>query len=334
MAVSMMQRDKLDLNRKTLLLATLSSIALSNSPSVNAQGIGEYGGLMGIPRPVPSGHASAVSGLYNAPNLTGGSSSAGGGAGAGMPIVGDSREIAKNVADKANAYFNEAQKKEKAGNAAEAQKLYLTSAAWRERVWGTKDPAVYVIYGKVGSLCMKQGKMAEAEAAFRKQIACSVRLYGAGAYEAVPVLNNLGEAVVAQGKWPDAVGTYRQVYQLKKRKMGDNNSETLGAMLKLCNALKQSGNLKDAESMSKEGATLAQQTPENALLVQAFNEVMNPPASPTGGTPSDAGASANPAAGAAPPASTSTVQPSTSTEPKGLTNPTSSEKESVQKPPK
>ncbi len=284
MAVSVMKTERMRLNGSLLL--AVSAMAFSAAP-VGAQGIGEYGGLMGMPRPMPTGHAGALQNLYGAGSLdkvTGGQSVA---AGAGMPLVGDSRVIAKNVADKANAYFNEAQKKEKAGKLAEAEVLYRSSAAWRERVWGTKDPAVYVIYGRVGGLCTKQNKHAEAEAAYRRQVACAVKLYGAGAYESCPVLSHLAESCMAQNKLPEAISTYRQVFQLKKRKLGDTNAETLGAMLKLTNALKQNGNTVEAEAMAKEGAKLAQNSPENSLLVQAFNEVFNPQA-PTSTAP-DAG---------------------------------------------
>ncbi len=284
MAVSVMKREKVRLNRG-LLLTISAAMAITAAP-VGAQGIGEYGGVLGMPKPMPTGHAGALQNLYGAGSLdkvTGGQSA---GAGAGMPLVGDSRVIAKNVADKANAYFNEAQKKEKAGKLAEAEMLYRSSAAWRERVWGTKDPAVYVIYGKIGALCTKQNKHSESEAAYRRQIACSVRLYGAGAYESCPVLSHLAEACMAQSKLPEAISTYRQLYQLKKRKLGDTNAETLGSMLKLAGALKQNGNTAEADAMAKEGAKLAQASPENALLVQAFNEVVNPPAATS--TPADA----------------------------------------------
>lgn len=297
-----------------------AGFALSVAPA-GAQGMAEYGGLMGIPKPMPTGHAGALQNLYGAGSLdkiTGGQSA---GAGSALPLVGDSRVIAKNVADKANAFFNEAQKKEKAGKLAEAEVLYRSSAAWRERVWGTKDPAVFVIYGKIGALCTKQNKLPEAEAAFRRQIACAVRLYGAGAYEMCPILINLAQTCMAQNKLPDAISTYKQVYQLKKRKVGDTNAETLQVMLKLASALKQNGNASEAEAMCKEGARLAQLTPDNVLLVQAFNEVINPPAAPAASADATAPAAASTApastaapgspATSAPGAGTSAVVPST-----------------------
>jgi len=157
---------------------------------------------------------------------------------------------------------------------------------------------------------VKQNKIPEAEAAYRRQIACAVRLYGAGAYEMCPILSNIGEACIAQGKFPDAVSSYRQLHQLKKRKLGDANSETLGAMLKLAGALKQGGNVKEAETMAKEGATLAQASPENALLVQAFNEVINPPAASP-----DTGAASDPAARpTSSPGGTPAIEPARKTE--------------------
>lgn len=302
-----MQREEMRSNRGSLLSISAGlalSFALSALP-VSAQGMAEYGGVMGMPKPMPTGHVGALQNLYGAGSLDRLNVQSGG-AGSALPFVGDSRVIAKNVADKANAYFNEAQKKEKAGKLAEAEVLYRSSAAWRERVWGTKDPAVFVIYGKLGMLCTKQNKLPEAEAAYRRQVACAVRLYGAGAYEMCPILINLAQTCVAENKLPDAITTYKQVYQLKKRKLGDSNAETLGVMLKLAGVLKQNGNAAEAEAMCKEGVRLAQLTPENALLVQAFNEVINPPAAAPADATAPAAAGTAPAAsapGSAPPAS-------------------------------
>ncbi|HNB22085.1 MAG TPA: tetratricopeptide repeat protein [Candidatus Melainabacteria bacterium] len=252
-------------------------VAFLGGPGL-AQGISEYGGLMGMPKNVPSGHQGALTNLYGAGSLDKITGTQSAGAGSALPVVGDSRVIAKNIADKANHYFAEAQKREKAGKLSEAEAWYRGSAQMREQVWGTKDPAVFVIYGKIGALCTKQNKLPEAEAAYRRQIACAVRLYGAGAYEMCPVLAHVAEACVAQNKMPDAINAYRQIYQLKKRKLGDTNPEALGAMLKLAAALKQNGNSAEAETLAKEGAKLAATSQESAALAQSFNEVINPAA--------------------------------------------------------
>lgn len=323
-----MQRDMKSRQTTLLSAGTLLAILAGMPSSAVAQGIGEYGGVLGMPRPMPTGHAGALQNLYGAGSLKGiGAATAAAG---NAPIVGDSRVIAKNVADKANAFFNEAQKREKAGKLADAEALYRSSVTWRERIWGTKDPAVFVIYGRIGALCVKQGKMAEAEAAYRRQIACAVRLYGAGAYEMCPILGALAETSVAQNKLPDAITSYRQIYQLQKRKMGDTNSLTLDAMWKLAKTLKANGASAEADALAKEGANLAAKTPENALLVQAFNEVINPPpassvpaASETSpsGTASSAAAPASAAPGVAPSAAapgstaTSNATPSSSVAP-------------------
>jgi tetratricopeptide (TPR) repeat protein len=313
MAVIEMQRDDLRTYWKPLL-EKMTLVALSItllSPPALAQGISEYGGLMGMPRNVPSGHQGALTNLYGAGSLTNITGGQAAGAG-GLPVVGDSRVIAKNIADKANHYFAEAQKREKAGKLAEAEAWYRGSAQLREQVWGTKDPAVFVIYGKIGALCTKQNKLPEAEAAYRRQIACAVRLYGAGAYEMCPSLAHVAEACVAQNKMPDAINAYRQIYQLKKRKLGDTNSETLGAMLKLASTLKQNGNNAEADAMAAEGAKLAQASPENALLVQAFNEVVNPPAPGAAAPATDAGLSGGAGAGVGPAPATTAGSPSPS----------------------
>lgn len=321
-----MQRDDLRTIWKPLLekmpLVALS-IALLSPPAL-AQGISEYGGLMGMPRNVPSGHQGALTNLYGAGSLTNITGGQAAGAG-GLPVVGDSRVIAKNIADKANHYFAEAQKREKAGKLAEAEAWYRGSAQLREQVWGTKDPAVFVIYGKIGALCTKQNKLPEAEAAYRRQIACAVRLYGAGAYEMCPSLAHVAEACVAQNKLPDAINAYRQIYQLRKRKLGDTNPETLGAMLKLASTLKQNGNNAEADAMAAEGAKLAQASPENALLVQAFNEVVNPPPPGAAAPAADAGASAGAGSGAGPaPATTAGLPSPTAPSPPGASQTASS----------
>lgn len=251
-----------------------------------------------MPRPVPSGHADALSKLYGAGSLPGMSSSAGVGAPA---FVGDSREIAKNVADKANQLYAAAQQKEKAGKLAEAESMYRMSAGWRERVWGTKDPAVFVIYGRIAELCKKMNKLPEAEAAYRRQNVCGVRIYGAGAFEVTPVLNKLGDCCFTQNKLPDAISAYRQVYILRKRKLGDANEETLDIQLKLARALKMNGAHQEAQKLVDDGLKIIGTSTEgnSVKLKNGFDEVLAtapPAASPEGvAVPVPTGVSTQPA---------------------------------------
>lgn len=261
-----------------------------------------------MPRPVPSGHADALSKLYGAGSLPGMSSSAGVGAPA---FVGDSREIAKNVADKANKLYAAAQQKEKAGKLAEAESMYRMSAGWRERVWGTKDPAVFVIYGRIAELCKKMNKLPEAEAAYRRQNVCGVRIYGAGAFEVTPVLNKLGDCCFTQNKFPDAISAYRQVYILRKRKLGDANEETLDSQMKLARALKMNGAHQEAQKLVDDGLKIIGTNTEgnSAKLKRGFDEVLvvAPPAAAPEGVvaPTTPGAST-------PPSGSQSVSPSAS----------------------
>lgn len=236
-----------------------------------------------MPRPVPSGHADALSKLYGSGTLPGMSSQAGVGAPA---FVGDSREIAKNVANKANQLYAAAQQKEKAGKLADAEAMYRMSAGWRERVWGSKDPAVFVIYGRIAELCKKQNKLPEAEAAYRRQNVCAVKLYGAGAFESTPVLSKLGDCCFAQNKLPDAISAYRQVYILRKRKLGDANEATLDAQLKLARSLKMNGAHQEAEKLVADGLQIIGTSTEgnSPSLKVAFEEVLGATASQSAAT--------------------------------------------------
>ena len=66
MAVRVMQREKMRSNHGVLLSIFAGfalSLALSAAPA-SAQGLSEYGGLMGMPKPMPTGHAGALEGRH------------------------------------------------------------------------------------------------------------------------------------------------------------------------------------------------------------------------------------------------------------------------------
>ena len=90
-----MQREDLRVIRKTLLLNTslvAFSIAMSSLPAFG-QGISEYGGLMGMPKNMPTGHQGALTNLYGAGSLNKITGSQSGAAGSALPPETDNPKI-------------------------------------------------------------------------------------------------------------------------------------------------------------------------------------------------------------------------------------------------
>jgi tetratricopeptide (TPR) repeat protein len=169
----------------------------------------------------------------------------------------DAETIAKISAKNANNYFSLAQKKEKAGNLDEAQKLYFKALSIRERVWGDKDPAVASITFKIAEIHLKKGNKDAADVCFKRYLSIQAKNYGPGAYELVPVLIQLGNIALSQKRYMDAYSYFNRVVPLQERKLGDDAAETIDARLNLVDALVGLKEWKEAQKYLKTSETIA-----------------------------------------------------------------------------
>jgi tetratricopeptide (TPR) repeat protein len=269
--------------------------AVSSVPSF-AQGMAEMGAAHGMSATLGAGlHSQSgstgagMNKVYGSLNrslngMAGGSGdssaaeSSGGGVALdalGAPI--DPRLTVKNAGKESNHLYDLAVQKEKAGKNVEAEQLYRRSLAVRERIWGTKDPAVFKIMYKIAGLLRKRGDLPATEACYRAILTAQVKHFGAGEYELVPTLEKLGQVCFDQKKYDDSYNFFQQVYTQRSRKLGLDNPETVTAALELARAFTESGNLSDAaDLLSKTVNAKLNDTgsPQMVKLLEAYMGVL------------------------------------------------------------
>lgn len=235
----------------------------------NGQGLSEMGSVYGLPKPVPGANTTnAIRNLYQPGALPGVTASPSATTKDGQPLPpGETnRRIVATVGKEANRLFDAAAQKEKAGKLAESEKLYRQSMALRERIWGTRDPAVLVIIKKVGDLDTRQGKHAEAEAMYRRVLSVEGKRYGPGSYELVEILGKVAGSLEEQKKLVEAADFYNQIYGLKDRKLGSDHPDALAARLKAAKMYLLCNENKDVCMLMKQGIAAAEKSPDKASL--------------------------------------------------------------------
>lgn len=256
------------------LRAALLCMSISLVPTVPAlaQGISEMGAVhsmsatMGAGLHSQSGAASGgLNNVYGSLNkqlgaaASGSSGSGGSGSSAAAMALGstgdfpnvpvDPRLTVVTAGKESNRLYDLAVQKQKAGKNAEAEQLFLRSAAIRQTIWGNKDPAVWKIMEQIGALKTKRGDFAGAEQWYRVVLTAELKHYGAGTYELVPILEKMGQVSLAQKKYSDAQNYLQQVYTQRARKFGKDNPETVASALDLARAYSESGDLSSAADL-------------------------------------------------------------------------------------
>jgi hypothetical protein len=161
----------------------------------------------------------------------------------------DPRLTVMTAGKESNHLYDLAVQKEKAGKKGEAEQLYIRSAAIRQSIWGNRDPAVWKIMEKIGSLKAKRGDYAGAEEWYRVILTAELKHYGAGTYELVPILEKMGQVSLQQKKYSDAQNYLQQVYAQRSRKFGVEKPETVATALELSRAYSESEDFSDAASL-------------------------------------------------------------------------------------
>jgi tetratricopeptide (TPR) repeat protein len=278
----------------SMMIALISAV-----PSL-AQGISEMGAAHAMGATLGAGlHRNAggasngLNNVYGSINKQlGGVSAASGGSGSaaagsnnafafastdknGDPI--DPRIMVRDAGKESNRLFDLAVQKQKAGKNAEAEQLYRRSLLIRERIWGSKDPAVTKIMGVIAELMRKRGDLAGAEVCYHAVLTTELKHYGAGTYELVPTLEKLGQICFAQKKYSDSYNYFQQVYTQRSRKLGVDSPETITAALELSKAYYESGNFSDAaELLSKtiDAKLNDSGSPQMVKLLEAYMNVL------------------------------------------------------------
>ncbi|MCA0312482.1 MAG: tetratricopeptide repeat protein [Candidatus Melainabacteria bacterium] len=240
----------LPLARKSTAITYALSLLVVSACSVRsggAQGLMEYGGLMAMPKNLPSaGTINAMTSPYSKLSLPGGGSGGSSAAGSVMSAVQsigpdgsitiDPKKV-KEISLKAEKSYQTALSKLKiskpsAKDLKEAETALRETITLRNSVWGYSDPSMPILLNQLGSVYEKQGQTASAEACYRNALVYQAKKNGSS-YERVPSLQSLGRLYEKQGKLKEAVDNFNQVSQLIDRQDGENSNKALKARLDL-----------------------------------------------------------------------------------------------------
>jgi len=233
------------------LITLGTALTLALSVSVNpgrAQGIGEYGGLMGAPKHIPYNPNTnkTLHNVYGAPGrAAAGAASAASQASAGVIQSGDvtggggvaRAKIMQLSADSQKAY-EQGQKFFKEGNFKEAEKFFNYSLKVRETYWKNRDPMIPKIYRALADIYEETGKTPEKEKALNELLASYARIYGPGTKHRIEPLRELGDIQGSRGElWPSH-DSYEQALILAERYEGKDSAPVVELKLRMADKLK------------------------------------------------------------------------------------------------
>lgn len=212
---------------------------------VQAQGLMEYGGLMAMPRGLPTGAANALTRPYNmVPQLLPQGSSQGSAVNtvpsaiqSTMPdgtVVIDQKKV-KAISEKANKLYATAKEHFGANpskeDLKEAEKDLRESITLRNSVWGYQDPQIPGMLNMLGKIYVRQEQLPSAESCFKNALVYINHRTGPGSIERVGTLVNLASLYEKQGNWKEALPHIQQLSLIKDRQNGENSVDAINARL-------------------------------------------------------------------------------------------------------
>ena len=229
---------------------TLISLSLIAVLPAFSQGIGEYGGVMGMPRNIPTSHSrKTLNNLYggaarNMSKAAGGSSKSKGSSSyykkgsAGKYGTSTKLGTVMKLGQKAQADLISARKAAKEENFDKAADLYRSSLSIRERYWSGRDKATPEIYKELAEVYAKQKKLNDAEKALKGSIAAYARIHGPGSKHTAVPLKSLGDIYHEQGEDWKSHDHYLQSFMLTERYVGEKSKEAMDLRLKMATKAK------------------------------------------------------------------------------------------------
>ncbi|MCB9470084.1 MAG: tetratricopeptide repeat protein [Candidatus Obscuribacterales bacterium] len=227
-----------------VLTAFLPLLSISLSLPANAQGIAEYGGLMEMPRNIPTSHSQkTLNNLYGgaARNLSrtapsaGSVGSAGGAGQAGAAGGGTGENLGQvmKLGQQAQIDLTQARKLSSEKKFDQAIALYRKSLAVREKFWAGRDPLTPEIYKEMAEIYAGQSKPEDAEEALKNSIASYAKLHGPGSKHTSVPLKRLGDIYDKRGEHWKSHDAYLQSFMLTERYEGENSKPAMELRLKM-----------------------------------------------------------------------------------------------------
>lgn len=256
-------------NAFTVLVASFTI-----TPAAWAQGMTEYGSLLGA-QGKPSGALNnAVNQTYNqAANAINGVNGQSGISGISHQQPAMDASDQAMYGKQANQYYLAAQKSLKLGNQNDAIKQYSNALVIRQRIWGDTDPAVPQLLLQQADLYRKQGDLHSCENNYRKILSINIKRYGTGTKELDPTLSCLADLCERQCNTVDALNYYQQLAAIRQRFDPPDSEPVKSAKLKLASTLTATSHYPNAEKILTEAIAGedASQKPDNVYLCKLLD---------------------------------------------------------------
>lgn len=232
----------------------LAGQALSPEQAL-AQAMMEYGGLMAMPKGVPSGNTvnmltnpyRSIGNKFPGGNTSASSANASEAPGATPAFTNSSPATSVDAlgtvtVDPKKAQILGAQalkqyEQAKAKMAAKPQDLKGAEATLREAIntrnaiWGYDDPMMPTMLTLMGEIYAKQKHVSESEACYKNALVYITKKQGSGSFERLDTLAKLGALYNENGNPKDALPCFQQVALIKERQFGASNLASLKARL-------------------------------------------------------------------------------------------------------
>jgi tetratricopeptide (TPR) repeat protein len=221
-----------------------------------AQAMMEYGGLMAMPKGVPSGNSvNMLTNPYRSigNKFPGGNTSSSAEAPGATPTQVTNSSPATSIdalgtvtIDPKKVQILGAQalkqyEQAKAKMIAKPQDLKGAEVTLREAIntrnsiWGYDDPMMPAMLTLMGEIYAKQKHASESEACYKNALVYITKKQGSGSFERLDTLAKLGALYNDNGNHKDALPCFQQVAQIKERQFGASSLAALKARLQWAN---------------------------------------------------------------------------------------------------
>ncbi len=247
-----------DVSKSLILLATanLISCQLLGVQAARAQAMMEYGGLMAMPKGIPSpATVNAMTSPYRmvpgmTPQAASGSNSA-----MSVDALGNASIDPKKAAilgAKTVKEFEQAKAKmaAKPPDLKMAEALLRDAIGIRNSIWGYSDTAMPQMLTLLGDVYAQQKHTSQAESCYKNALIYITKQDGSGSYQRLDTLAKLGILYNTTGSQKEAVPFFQQVAQIKERQFGATSTDALKARLEWADVANAAGKAEAASLYS------------------------------------------------------------------------------------
>jgi hypothetical protein len=230
-------------HKTSKLILALSIVAMVGTPAARSQGMMEYGGLMAMPKGIPTGDTikAMTRGFGAIPNALPGQTSNGIPAGLSttMPdgsVVIDPKK-AKELSARADGYYRQAKQilnnkgAQTPAALKQAEKLLRDAITIRNAIWGYADPNIPKLLNQLAGVYELLKQPTTAESCYKNALVYINKKYGPGSAERLDTYVNLAPLLVKKGNLPEALSLEQQITLMKERQIGATDIGTIQARL-------------------------------------------------------------------------------------------------------